>query len=127
MEEQVVFYFSLVAGMLIFASVIALHGEVSDAALMGEATVLLKNLDDTVQQVNNSPLEAYVEAEYELPEKLGGRDYKVRIQPAIIRVIVGTETIEGELDVANYVTAGSGDTLIFYKQKNSDRVFVRKD
>ncbi len=127
MEEQVVFYFSLVAGMLIFASMIGLHGEVSDAALMGEATVLIKNLDDTAQQVKNSPLEAYVEAEYELPEKLGGRDYEVRIQSSTIRVTAGMETIEGELDVANTVTASGGETLIFYKEKNSDLVFVRKD
>jgi hypothetical protein len=125
MEEQVVFYFSLVAGLLLFISVIALHQDAGEAALQGEAKMLIKSLEDTAQQVRNSPFEVYAEVDYGPPERLSGREYELRIQPSRVLVVMGSESIEGSLEVANSLVAQGGDVLVFYKEKNSDKVFVR--
>jgi hypothetical protein len=126
MEEQVVFYFAFIAGMLVFASMLGLSINVADIALDGEAKALLKNLQDAVQQVKSSPIDAYVELEFTLPEKLGAKEYEVRFLPGSVTVITGSESFEGVVDVANAMKASGGDSLIFYKQENSGKVFVRR-
>jgi hypothetical protein len=126
LEEQVIFYFAFLAGMLVFLSMLSLGGEVRDIALEGEARALIKNLQDIVQEVKSQPTNYYASAEFQLPEKLGAKEYEARFLPGRVAIAVGSKRFDGEIDIANPERTSGGDLLLFYKQENSNRVFVQR-
>jgi uncharacterized protein YdeI (BOF family) len=126
MEEQVVFYFALIAGVMVFASIMGLSGNITDIALAGEARLLIKNLQDAVQQVKSSPMDAYVELEFTLPERLGSKEYEVRFIPGSVTVTVDAKNFDDGIEVDNAETASGGDSLSIYKRENSEQVFIRR-
>jgi uncharacterized protein YdeI (BOF family) len=126
MEEQVVFYFALIAGVMVFASIMGLSGNITDIALAGEARLLIKNLQDAVQQVKSSPMDAYVELEFMLPERLGSKEYEVRFIPGSVTVTVDAKSFDDGIEVDNAETASGGGSLSIYKRENSAQVFVRR-
>jgi len=125
LEEQIVFYFALTAGMLVFLSMVSLGSEVRDVAVEGEARVLIKNLQDVVQEVKSSSEGHYAEVGFQLPEKLGAKDYEVRFLPGSVTVTVDSGSFSGGIDVANQETAVGGDLLLFYRRENNWKVFVQ--
>jgi len=125
LEEQIVFYFALATGILLFASLVSFGGEVSDVALKGEALVLIKNLQDATQQIEASPEEYYAEVDFLLPKRLATKEFEVSFLPGIVTITVDSRSFTGSINIANSEKATSGDLLQFYKTKNSEKIFVK--
>ena len=125
MEEQIIFYFALATGILLFTSLVSFGDEVDDLALEGEALVLIKNLQDAAQQVETSPEGYYAEMDFLLPERLGTKEFEVSFLPGSITITVDSRNFSGNINVSNSEKAEGGDLLRFYKPKNSKKVFIR--
>jgi len=124
MEEQIIFYFALATGILLFASLVSLESEVGDVALEGEALMLIKNLQDVAQQVEASPEGYYAEMDFPLPEKLATKEFEVSFLPGSVTITVDSRNFSGSINVSNSEKAKGGDLLLFYKQKNGKKVFI---
>lgn len=126
MEEKVVFYFSLVVGLVLFASIAGWIGGVEEAALEGEVRVLMKNLGEARDQVASAPLEDEVEASFDLPRDMGGDAYTLSLASGRLTVRVGGRSYSGSLDALGGFTASGGDVLVFSKPAGGKEVRVRR-
>ena len=126
MEEQIIFYFALATGILLFASLVSFGSEVDDLAIEGEALVLIKNLQDVAQQVEASPEGYYAEIDFLLPERLATKEFEVSFLPGSVTITVDSRNFSGSINVSNSEKAEGGDLLQFYRRENSKKVFVRR-
>ena len=126
MEEQIIFYFALATGILLFASLISFGSEVGDVALEGEALVLIKNLQDAAQQVVASPEGYYAEMNFLLPERLATKEFTINFLTGSVTITVDSRNFTGSINVSNSEKADGGDLLQFYRRENSKKVFVRR-